>query len=225
MLLIVPTPIGNLADITLRSLEALKSAHLVLCEDTRVAKKLFSLLNIQSSAEFLNLSHAHQFSKTKISQKLQQVEENQQLAVLVTDAGMPIISDPGWEVVTLANELNLPYSVLPGPDALTTAAVASGLVSKEFTFLGFPPIKKGRLTWWKALAQSNYPVILYESVHRLNKTLTEIQKFLPETWDVFVGRELTKQYESYWRAKAGQAASYQGPFKGEFVIVIKPNSR
>jgi 16S rRNA (cytidine1402-2'-O)-methyltransferase len=222
MLYIVPTPIGNLGDITLRSLDLLKTAEVVLCEDPRQFNKLLNLLEITHRPKLVPLTKHHTFNLYGVSQALSQALEKAEMKVLlVSDAGMPGLSDPGFEVVRLAQNLQLPYTVLPGANAILPAVVGSGLIGKEFIFLGFLPIKKGRQAVWKKIATAEYPVVLYESVHRMEKFLVEVQEFLTADRLICIVKDVSKMYEQYWMGPVSELPSYQFKGKGEYVIVIE----
>lgn len=215
ILYIVATPIGNLGDITLRALRALKEADVVLCEDTRVTQKLLSHFAIEKP-----LVSYHQHSRLqKTEQILQLLREGKNLA-LVSDAGTPGISDPGNELVNqaLQHSNNLTIVPIPGPSALTVVASIAGFSMDKFVFLGFPPAKKGRKTFFEKVAASEYPVVLYESPYRIVKTLAELQ---PDA-RIVVGRELTKKFETIYRGSAAevlQQLKKETP-RGEFVLII-----
>ena len=177
-LYIVATPIGNLEDITLRALRALKEADAILCEDTRVTTKLLSHFGIAKP-----LISYHQHSRLqKTEQILQLLREGKNLA-LVSDAGTPGISDPGSVLINLALQQSNPPTVIPVPGASALTALASvvGFPMDRFLFLGFPPAKKGRKTFFEKVAASEYPVVLYESPYRIIRTLQEFQEILQKS--------------------------------------------
>ena len=220
-LYIVATPIGNLKDITLRALHILKEVDLLLCEDTRVTKKLLSRYNIKTPTQSY-----HQHSKLKkINYILNLLKQGKSLA-LVSDSGTPGISDPGNKLINHLTESlpNLEIVPIPGPNAAVTAASISGFPMDKFVFMGFPPHKKGRQKFFKEVAESEYPVILYESPYRILKTLNEIlksYKLQAKKLEIVVGRELTKKFETIYRGSTEEIIKQIKP-KGEFVIVIKP---
>ena len=220
-LILVPTPIGNLEDITLRAIRILGEADLIFAEATRVTKRLLNHLEIQKSVLPF---HAHNEHKTLASaiDKIEDVE----LAVLVSDAGTPAISDPGFLLVRECISKNIEIEVLPGAVALIPALVASGFPCDKFVFEGFLPHKKGRQTRLKILAEEERTAVLYESPHRLVKCLKQIQEFMGEGRLVCVGRELTKVYEEYKRGTVQEVLSHyeEKPPKGEIVVVIKGKS-
>lgn len=221
-LYIVATPIGNLSDITFRAIETLKAVDVILCEDTRVSKKLLDHYDIQKPL----VSYHQRSNQSKVEKIIELLEQKNTLA-LVTDAGTPGISDPGNELV---HELigkfqdSLAIIPIPGAAALTTLIQAAGINLSKFTFLGFPPNKKGRETFFKELLQSPHPVIYYESPHRLLKNL-ELLKTLSdaEPPKIIVGRELTKLFEQIRRGTVEQILEYYqahaDKVRGEFVII------
>ena len=220
---VVATPIGNLGDITLRAIETLKSVDLILCEDTRVTKKLLDKYNIKTPT----LSyHAHS-KLSKVNKIFELLKEEKNLA-LVSDAGTPGISDPG---AVLISKMKAHFSdsvnviPVPGPTALIAALSASGLPIHEFTFLGFLPHKKGRETLFKEMAQADRAMVFYESPHRILKTLESLSKFCPKK-KVCVARELTKIYEEFQTGTPHFLLKYfkQNPQKqkGEFTVIVAP---
>ena len=207
-LYIVATPIGNLKDISLRALHILEEVDLILCEDTRVTKKLLSRYNIETPTQSY-----HQHSKLrKLNYILSLLKQGKNLA-LVSDSGTPSISDPGNKLIEKIKDI-AEIIPIPGPNAAIAAASISGFPMDKFVFLGFPPHKKGRNKFFKEVAEYKYPVIIYESPHRIIKTLNELKDF-----DVVVGRELTKKFETIYRGKVEDIIKQIKP-KGEFVIVI-----
>ena len=214
MLTLTPTPIGNLKDISLRALEALKNAEIIFCEDTRVTKKLLYLLEIPLNKEFISM-HSH--NEDKILKNLDPQILKTKNTVYVSDAGMPGISDPGSKLVKFCQEHNIPYTVIPGPNAALTAFVASGFEG-EFTFFGFLPHKgKERENKLKEVINHDKIAILYESPHRIEKLLNELKTFIPDR-TVFLAKELTKIHETFIKAKAKDIV-IESP-KGEWVVVI-----
>jgi len=219
MLYIIATPIGNLSDISTRALSTLAEVDFVLCEDTRVTKKLLNSYEIDTPT----ISY-HQHSKPKkVKEIIGLLEEGKTLA-LVTDAGTPGISDPGGKlveevVVHFGDELKI--VPIPGPSAVMTALSASGFPADRFVFLGFPPHKKGRNKFFDMMALQGHTTIIFESTHRIIKTLNEIDKRLPNK-KIIVGRELTKIYETIYRGTTSKVINQieDSSKKGEFVIVI-----
>lgn len=217
-LVLVPTPVGNLADITLRALETLKTADIIYAEDTRVTKKLLSHYDIQKQ---LVPFHAHNEHK-QLERTLQTIRENE-LTVLVSDAGTPGISDPGFLMVRACVENGLEVSCLPGATAFVPALVASGFPCDRFVFEGFLPHKKGRQTKWKIIAEEERTVVLYESPHRLVKALEEIVTIIGPEREVCVAREISKLFEEFRRGPASEVLEHfkQTPPKGEIVLLVK----
>ncbi|OGI61927.1 16S rRNA (cytidine(1402)-2'-O)-methyltransferase [Candidatus Nomurabacteria bacterium RIFCSPHIGHO2_01_FULL_39_9] len=218
---VVATPIGNLEDITLRALRILKEVDLILCEDTRVTKKLLNHYDIGTPT----LSY-HQHSRlTKVDHILNLLEEGKDLA-LVTDAGTPGISDPGGLLVAKIREKfgNIIYAI-PGASALAAAISISGVPTDKFSFLGFLPHKKGRETLFKEIANSQRTVVFYESTHRLLKTLESLNKYLKKERKVVVCKEISKIFEEVISGRAEEVLNYfknhKDKQKGEFVIIVE----
>jgi len=219
---IVATPIGNLADVTLRALETLKEADAIACEDTRVTSKLLARYGIEKP---LLVYHARS-GRLAATRVLALLGEGKHVA-LVTDAGTPGISDPGSELVALAKERlgeDVRIEAIPGPSALTAALSIAGVSAHEFTFLGFLPHKKGRQTLMRYVAESPRAVVFYESPHRLMKALGELVEHLPEGREVVVLRELTKIYESVVRGTPEELiahfTAHPKEVRGEFVLIV-----
>jgi len=215
-LYIVATPIGNLEDMTLRGLRILREVDLILCEDTRVTKKLLDHFVIDTPT----MSY-HQHSKLKkINHIVDLLKEGKDIA-LVSDAGTPGISDPGGKLVEEVSKAGLEVYAVPGPSAVAAAASISGIAMEKFLFMGFPPQKKKRKKFFEEVASSKYPVILYESPHRVMKTLAELEE-IDAGLQAVVGRELTKKFETVYRGTIGEVASKieDDRIKGEFVIII-----
>jgi len=217
MLYLVPSPIGNLGDITYRAVEILRQADVVLCEDTRTSSVLMRHYNIQKP-----LTPYHQHNEHKILPHLIEQLQTGKTFALITDAGTPGISDPGFLLVRECIRNQVPVECLPGATAFVPALVQSGLPSNRFVFEGFLPLKKGRQTMLKNLAEEDRTIILYESPHRLVKTLHELAGALGAERQAAVCRELTKIYEETNKNTLGAlAAHYEArPPKGEIVIVI-----
>lgn len=216
-LVLVPTPIGNLEDITLRAINVFKNADLILAEDTRVTRKLLNHLEIQKNVQSFHIHNEHKVLNNVINQ----IDANT-LTVLVSDAGTPAISDPGFLLVRACIESNIKVSCLPGPTAFVPALVGSGFPCDRFAFEGFLPHKKGRQTKLKQIAEEDRTVILYESPHRLVKALDQIVEIMGEDRKVCVVREISKIYEEFQRGTAIEVKQYyeKNPPKGEIVIVI-----
>jgi 16S rRNA (cytidine1402-2'-O)-methyltransferase len=212
-LVLVPTPIGNLEDITLRAIRVLKEVDVVACEDTRRTGILLKHLGI--SKRMLRLDQ-HTVSKAK-----ELLSEYEHIAY-VTDAGTPGISDPGAELVQLAVAENWSVEVLPGPTALVPAVVASGMPTARFSFEGFLPQKTSERRERLQQVASGRTVVLYEAPHRIQETLKDLAKMLGDTHKVAVIRELSKIHEEIWRGTlAGAIKRFVEP-KGEFVLVLAP---
>jgi len=226
-LFIVSTPIGNLSDITLRALEILKNVDLILCEDTRMTKKLLDHFGIKTPV----LSY-HQHSKLrKVEYIIQLLKEGKNLA-LVSDAGTPGISDPGNKLISLVMKQcdNLTIIPIPGPSAITCAASISGFPMDKFLFLGFPPKKKKRKKFFEEILNSKYPVIFYESPYRIIKTLRQLYSSFgvhSSEFEIVVARELTKKFETIYRGKIDDVIKQieKDKIKGEFVIIIEADKR
>ena len=217
-LFIVPTPIGNLEDITLRSIRILSETQVIFAEDTRVTRKLLQHLNIQKQVISFHAHNEHKALKG-VMDKIHAVEH----AVLVSDAGTPGISDPGFLLVRECLREGIELECLPGPAALIPAIVVSVFPCDRFVFEGFLPHKKGRQTRLKQLAEEPRTMVLYESPHRLVKCLGQIEEFMGENREVCVARELTKIHEEFKRGVVGEVKAYYEahPPKGEIVIVIQ----
>lgn len=219
MLSIVATPIGNLGDITLRAIETLKSCDAIICEDTRVTGNLLKQLEIEKK-EFISF-HGHT-DPGKVDHIAKRAAGEH--LCLVSDAGTPGISDPGYALVSRVREDQTTIEVIPGPSAFLAALSASGLPINQFVYLGFPPLKKGRKTLFDSLTEEKRTIVLYESVHRIEKTLSEIADALASQNDraVVVARELTKLHEEIIHTTVDQLADATKAMvkKGEFVIVI-----
>ncbi len=217
MLHIVPTPIGNLADFTFRSVEILKQADVILCEDTRTSSVLLNHYSITKP-----LSPYHQHNEHKIVQHLvDQLLVGKKIALL-TDAGTPGISDPAFLLVRECVKNDIQVECLPGATAFVPALVNSGLPINRFTFEGFPPIKKGRHTLFTQLATEERTMVFYESPMRIVKTLDEIAKYFGEDRMCCVSRELTKKFEENKRGTLKEVADYfrEKQVKGEIVLVV-----
>lgn len=218
MLYIVPTPLGNLKDITLRSIEVLQSVDVILCEDTRTSSKLLSHYNISKP-----LSPYHQHNEHKIVQHLVQQMQSGKTFALITDAGTPGISDPAFLLVRECIKNEIKVECLPGATAFVPALVNSGIPSNRFVFEGFLPLKKGRQTLLKQLAEEERTMVFYESPMRLVKTLEELTQYFGTERKCCVSRELTKVFEENKRGTLAEVAAYfkEKGVKGEIVIVIE----
>ena len=221
-LYIVPTPIGNLEDITLRAIKVLKSVDLILAEDTRTSGKLLKHFEIGTQ---MHSHHMHNEHKT-VQGIIQKLKTGMTIA-LISDAGTPAISDPGFLLTRACVENNIPVDCLPGATAFVPALVNSGLPNDKFVFEGFLPVKKGRQTRLLLLAEEPRTIILYESPHKLIKTLSHICEYFGEDRQVSVSRELTKLFEETQRGTAKSILEHytNHPPKGEIVIVIAGKSK
>lgn len=220
MLSIVSTPIGNLGDITLRALETLKKCDAIVCEDTRVTGQLFKLLNLEKK----ELISFHGYSTPeKVDAIILRLKEGRHFA-LVSDAGTPGISDPGYAVVSQARAAGIQVEVIPGPAAFLAALSASGLPINRFVYLGFLPLKKGRQTLLRSFAEEERTIVFYESVHRIAKTLSELAEALKQQPErpIVIARELTKMHEEIiaTTVAALPEAARALTKKGEFVVMI-----
>ena len=219
-LYLVGTPIGNLEDITFRALRVLKQADVIAAEDTRHTGKLLQHFQIKTP----QISYHDHNTQQRIPQLINRLEKGEAIA-LVTDAGMPGISDPGYELVCACVEANITVVPIPGPSAVVAAVAAAGLPCDRFTFEGFLPVKgKARKARIEALKTEERTAVFYESPHRILKTLTELETALGSEREVAIARELTKRYEEFWRGTVkGAIAHYKHtPPKGEFTLLISP---
>ena len=216
-LYLIPSPIGNLADITYRAVAVLQQAEVILCEDTRTSSVLLRHYNIQKP-----ITPYHQHNEHKVVPHLIDQMLAGKTFALLTDAGTPGISDPGFLLVRECNRNNIKVECLPGATAFVPALIQSGMPANRFVFEGFLPIKKGRQTMLKKLAEEERTIILYESPHRLVKTLQELATILGADRQAAVCRELTKIFEETNRNTLTALATYyeQHPPKGEIVIVV-----
>ncbi|MGJ5643110.1 16S rRNA (cytidine(1402)-2'-O)-methyltransferase [Formosa sp. S-31] len=216
-LYIVPTPIGNLEDMTFRAIKVLKEADLILAEDTRTSGKLLKHFEISTPSQS---HHMHNEHKT-IDGLVQKLKSGTTIA-LISDAGTPAISDPGFLLTRACVENNIEVECLPGATAFVPALVNSGLPNDKFVFEGFLPVKKGRQTRLLQLAEEPRTIIFYESPHKLLKTLANFCEYFGEDRPVSVSRELTKLYEETIRGTAKEVLEYYTakPPKGEIVIVV-----
>jgi len=213
-LYIVATPIGNLEDVSSRARQILAGVDHIYAEDTRVSRKLLNALEIDTP-----VSSLHQHSSVSDLQNVIKHINSDASVAYISDAGTPGISDPGGKLVELALQNNLIVSPIPGPSAIITALSVCGFPTDTFTFLGFPPVKKGRNTFFTSLDTYNHTVGFYESTHRIKKTIES----LPEDRLLFVGRELTKMFETIYRGmKMEIIESLEKQSKGEFVVILAP---
>lgn len=221
MLYLVPTPLGNLKDITFRAIEVLQTVDVILCEDTRTSSKLLHHYNIQKP-----LSPYHQHNEHKIASHLVDQMKSGKTFALITDAGTPAISDPAFLLVRECVANDVKVECLPGATAFVPALVNSGLPTNSFVFEGFLPLKKGRQTKLKQLALEERTIILYESPMRLVKSLEEFAVYFGSERQCCVSRELTKMFEENKRGALQEVAAYfkAKTVKGEIVVVIHGKS-
>lgn len=218
MLYIVATPIGNLSDVTDRAKTILSEVDVVLCEDTRVTAKLMSALKIRPTLRTFH-EHTNPLDRKKIVEEL---VDGKSIA-LVTDAGTPGISDPGGFLVADAVAAGVKVVPIPGPSAMVAALSIAGIPLDRFTFVGFPPNKKGREKFFRELGECEHAVVMYESTHRIVKTLEQLA---PLNRDLIVCRELTKLHETIYRGNAASIVKQleATSIRGEFVIILAPRA-
>ena len=217
-LILIPTPIGNLDDITYRAVKNLQEADLILCEDTRRSIKLLNHLEIKKP-----LRSYHKFNEHDLVENIVERILSGEKVALVSDAGTPGISDPGYLIVSKCIENDIEVECLPGPTALIPALVISGLPCDRFTFEGFLPLKKGRKSRLEELTNEKRTMIFYESPHKLIKTLNDFANYFGSDRDISVTKEISKVYETTYRGKVLDVLNQVNKFKikGEFVIVVK----
>lgn len=218
ILYLVPTPIGNLKDMTFRAIETLKESDLILAEDTRNSGILLKHYEISTP---MRSYHAH--NEHKVTEEIiQQLKEGRSFS-LITDAGSPGISDPGYLLAKACVENEVEVIALPGATAFVPALTVSGLISNEFTFIGFLPVKKGRQTKLNELKEEKRTLILYESPHKITRTLKDLAEFLGAERKASLSREITKKFEETLRGTLSELAdiSEKRNLKGEMVIVVE----
>ncbi|OFO57475.1 rRNA (cytidine-2'-O-)-methyltransferase [Porphyromonas sp. HMSC077F02] len=221
-LVVIPTPVGNMEDITLRALRLLREADMVYAEDTRTTAKLFQAHDIQAPLKSFHIHNEHSVAGELASR----VERGERVA-LVSDAGTPGISDPGFMAVRACLERGLEVTCLPGPTAFVPALVGSGLPCERFFFEGFLPNKKGRKTRIEALVERDVTTVLYESPKRLVKLLGELQEIVGGDRQVVVARELSKKFEEFHRGSVSELQSYfeENEPLGEIVVMVAPQEK
>ena len=218
-LYLIPTPIGNMEDITLRAINILKEVEVVFCEDTRVTGQLLKCLNIKKKL-ISNFEHNEVNNKKKLLEYL----ESGYNAGLISDRGTPIISDPGYSLAKFAIESGFNVVSLPGPTALIPALTSSGLNPMPFCFYGFLNSKDSeRKKELEELKNINMTIIIYEAPHRINKTLKDIEKILGNNRKISVSREISKKYEEIYRGTVSELLGENNEYKGELVMVIEGN--
>ena len=220
-LYLIPTPIGNLADMTFRAIDVLKSVDVILCEDTRTSGKLLKHYEISKPLQAYHQHNAH-----KVTEGLIQRLQSGETMALITDAGTPAISDPGYLIAREALKNEIEIECLPGATAFVPALVNSGLPAEKFVFEGFLPHKKGRQTRLQFLEEEERTIIFYESPHRLIKTLTQLKEFWGDR-NASVSRELTKMHEETVRGSLTELINYYENYtlKGEIVLVVEGKSK
>ena len=218
MIYLIPTPIGNLEDMTLRGIRLLKEVDLILAEDTRTSQKLLNHYKIKTSMQSFHMHNEHK----KVAQVIQEVLRGKTIA-LISDAGTPGISDPGYLLVHEALKEGVKVECLPGPTALIPALVQSGLPSDRFVFEGFLPPKKGKQGRLKQMAEESRTTVFYESPHKIIKTLGQMLPYFGSERKLAVVRELSKKFESNFRGSLEEALHFfeEHPPKGEFVIIVE----
>ena len=218
MIYLIPTPIGNLEDMTLRGIRLLKEVDLILAEDTRTSQKLLNHYKIKTSMQSFHMHNEHK----KVTQVIQEVLRGKTIA-LISDAGTPGISDPGYLLVHEALKEGVKVECLPGPTALIPALVQSGLPSDRFVFEGFLPPKKGKQGRLKQMAEESRTTVFYESPHKIIKTLGQMLPYFGSERKLAVVRELSKKFESNFRGSVEEALHFfeEHPPKGEFVIIVE----
>ena len=217
-LILIPTPIGNLGDITQRAVEYIKTVDMLLCEDTRRSLKLLNHLKIKKP-----LKSYHKFNEHSTVEKVINEIQSGLMVGLISDAGTPSISDPGYLIVKMCINNNIEVDCLPGPTALIPALAVSGLPSDRFVFEGFIPVKKGRKTRLEELSNEKRTMIFYESPYKLYKTLQDFSDSFGPDREISISKELTKIFESTTRGRIKDLISEfeNKKSKGEFVIVVK----
>lgn len=220
MFYIIATPIGNMEDITIRAINTLKDVDCIFAEDTRVTKKLLNHYNIEKI-----VYQYHEHNKMHQSENIVKLLKEGKKIALTTDAGTPCISDPGYEVVNLAHINGIKVVAIPGPSSMTAAASIAGLDMGRIAFEGFLPKKKGRQTLLKSLKDEKRTIILFESPHRVERTLNDIKEYLGER-NVVIVREITKIYEEVLRGKVSDLIKIvqERGIKGEIVMIIESSS-
>ena len=217
-LYVVATSIGNLGDMTFRGVDILHKVDLIACEDTRVTRKLLDYYDIETKT----ITYHQHTKDNKAEEIINKINEGKNIAI-VTDAGTPGISDPGNKLVALAIKNNIKIEPIPGASAINAIVSVAGIDMQKFTFLAYPPHKKGRQTFFASVSKSDIPVIYYDSVHRVLKNLNLLQELMPEA-RIILGRELTKIHEEIVRGSVNEVINYfeknTDKIRGEFVIIV-----
>ena len=220
-LYLIPTPIGNMEDITLRALNTLKKVGIIFCEDTRVTSQLLNYYDIQKK-----LISSHQYNEKNNKEKLIETLKNGIDVGLVSDRGTPIISDPGYELAKFAIDEGYNVVSLPGATALIPALTSSGIEPMPFYYYGFLNSKdSARRKELEILKNVDATIILYEAPHRINKTLKDMEKILGNNRNISISREITKKYEEIYRGTIGELVEQNNEYKGELVIVVEGNKK
>ena len=216
-LFLIATPIGNLDDVTLRAIAVLNGVDYILCEDTRVTKVLLDHYKISKT-----LISYHHHSDARKLKEIRELLNNGHNIALVSDAGTPGISDPGNELICYLLKYNQAIEIvpIPGPSAVIAALSISGFPTDKFIFMGFPPHKNKRQKFFQEAADAKYTVVFYESGHRIKKCLTELAASLQPNTEIVIGRELTKKFETIYRLKTQDLATFEIDDRGEFVVII-----
>jgi 16S rRNA (cytidine1402-2'-O)-methyltransferase len=216
-LTLVPTPIGNLNDMTFRAIKVLKEVDIILAEDTRTSGKLLKHFEISTKCWSYHMHNEH----SAVESLINELKGGKKIA-LISDAGTPAISDPGFLLVRECIAHGIEVECLPGATAFVPALVCSGFPVNEFLFLGFPPVKKGRKTFFEKLKEEKRTIVLYESPHRINKTLEMLKENLGSTIQVSLSREISKKFEEHVRGSVVEvlARLEAKPGKGEMVLVV-----
>lgn len=221
-LYIVATPIGNLDDITLRAINVFKEADIVLAEDSRVSSKLLTHLDIAKKIIPLH----HHTSEKQIKSIVENIICQNNSTALISDAGTPLISDPGRKIIEHIhqNQFDIDIIPIPGPSSVTAALSASGIYADNFTFWGFIPHKKGKQTKLEKIARHEYTSVFFESPHRIQKTLQKLSEYIEPERKIFIAREMTKKFEEYLYgsfSEINQALQNRSQIKGELTVVIE----
>jgi 16S rRNA (cytidine1402-2'-O)-methyltransferase len=217
MVYFIATPIGNMGDITIRSKELLLSLDCLIVENFATTSKLLKNLGRENMPKIISFIKNDKFNSFQISQLLAEYEN----VGVVSEAGMPSISDPGYQLTEYIKSTDYQYSVLPGACSVDVAVAASGLVNKGYIFLGFVPTKKGKETFFKEASEYDLPLVMFESVHRMDKFIEILPKYFGPDTEVFIARELTKVFEEYIHTTVQELKNINLILKGEFVIVIR----
>ncbi len=222
VLYVLGTPIGNLDDITFRAIDILKAADVIVCEDTRVTRRLLERYEISGK----KMIPHYKSKEAKAIPEIISLLQNEQILVLVSDAGTPCISDPGHLLTRAVLEAGFQVLPIPGVSAITTLLSVSHIPVSEFIYYGFLPHKKGRMSKLKAIAGESRPILLFESTHRIEKLLSELLQHCGDR-ELLIGRELTKIYETIIRGKISNAIEWfqERSLKGEFTLLIAPEDK